>query len=121
MLSAAFFPPSTASRFSTAIGPILPGKLSHGSYDGALFYEIDRLLGSVDRQDLDAGAVGVASSLQDAVQHHVGSAEQTIHLLVGLEHVLGHLHGHRIGPIAGLLAHHNKAAPLDACLAAVDP
>src|ERR1700691_3603512 len=99
----------------------LARKLSHGTHNGALFYEVHRLLGPVDRQDLDASAVGVASGLEDAVQHHVGSAEQTVHVLVGLEHVLRHLHGHRIGPIAGLLAYYNKAAALDAGLEAVDP
>src|SRR6202042_3890464 len=31
------------------------------------------------------------------------------------------LHGHRIGPVAGLLTDHNKAAALDAGLEAVDP
>src|ERR1700722_3899649 len=45
----------------------LAGELSHGPHDGALFHEVHRLLGSVDRQDLDAGAVGVASGLEDAV------------------------------------------------------
>src|SRR6202044_2273975 len=59
-------------------------KLIHGSHNGALFHEIPRLLGSVDRRDLDAGAVGVAGGLEDAVQHHVGSAEQTVHVLIGL-------------------------------------
>src|SRR3984957_10487294 len=76
-------------------------KLSHGSHNGALFHEIHRLLGSVDRQDLGAGAVGVASGLQHPIQHHIGSAEQTVHVLIGLEHVFGLLHGHRIGPIPG--------------------
>src|ERR1700677_1007051 len=67
-------------------------KLSHSSHNSALFHKIHRLLGSVDRQDLDAGAVGVAGALEDAVQHHIGSAKQTIHVLIRLEHVLGHLY-----------------------------
>ena len=76
---------------------------------------------STDRIFSHARAVGVACGLEDTVQHHVGSAEQAGHVLVGLEHVFGHLHGHRIGPIAGLLAYHNKTAARDARLEAVNP